>query len=116
MIFLIAYTIQKGRLPLAPWVSALIVGAVAYHTFINLAYAYVASFIALAMVAMIAGIFLLSKKELDPDQPRLSTTSIGLGLLLIGIFLTSQYDRAVVTSISDEIKHSRSIRDRLAKL
>ncbi len=95
MMFLILL-VQRWSLPLRPWLAVLIITLLGYHTAMQLAFSST-GFFAVALLALVSiAILAFTKFEFDPDQARIGSAFIPVGFLLLGLFLTAQYDRALV--------------------
>lgn len=109
ILFLIAFVVQKGKLPLGPWMTATLSLILMYHLVLNLAFAQINWGGIFALLIGSLSIFWMSKTELEPDQPRLPSLTIGLAACILGVFLMAYYDRSVVTFMDSELQRTQQL-------
>lgn len=109
ILVLAAYVVQKGKLPLSPWVSAALVVLFTYHLVLTLSFAQINWGGIFALLIGPLSIFWMSKTELEPDQPRLPSLTIGLATCVLGVFLMAYYDRSVVTFMDSELQRTQQM-------
>jgi hypothetical protein len=116
IIVLTLFALQRGTVPLKPWTTATGLFLLAYHVGLNLglsnAYNENILYFVIGAVALLA----VSQRPLEPDQPRLSSLTIGITSIIIGTVLTAQYDRGVQRSMENELKQTEQVRAEFAKL
>jgi hypothetical protein len=116
IIFLLIYIVQKGDQVLKPWTVALSIAAICYHTCLNLSFSHATLGISIATLVSICTVLGLSDRKLEPDQPRLAPITTGLAAIMIGMFLTAQYDKGMVKNLQEEVQQAGNLHDHLMNL
>lgn len=114
--FLVAFALQRGKMPLSPWMAGAGMLVLSYHCLINLAFARSGLPVAIGFIPAVVGILVVSHRKLEPDQPRLAPMAIALGAAIIGTFLVAQYDRGVATYFESEQKIRTELKAKLESL
>ena len=108
--FLLIYLMQRGKAGLSPWSTAVGVASVCYHTCLSLAYANMIFWPVVATAVLIGTIVVLADRNLDPDKPRIPTVSIGLGFVILGTFLFSLFNNAMILNMQEEQRIVEEVR------
>jgi hypothetical protein len=116
IIFMLTFVFQKGRSPLGPWTTAVAVLLISYHTILNISYHASTVEVFLGFFVSIAILMLVANKEPDPDHPRLSALTVGLGAVVVGCFLFAQYDKALTSALKSETENNARYRSEINKL
>lgn len=116
VIVLTLFALQRGTVPLKPWTTSIGFFLLAYHVGLNLGLSNAYNENILYFVIGTAALLAVSQRPLEPDQPRLSSLTIGITSIIIGTVLTAQYDRGVRRSMENELKQTQEVREQFAKL
>ena len=116
ILFFSMFAIQRGKMPLGSWTSAIGILGLCYQAAINLAFAPGNLLVLIGLVVGVAAILGMSQRRPEPDQPRLAALTFALGAVIIGTFLMAQYDRGVTTFFDLQKEEQAKLKERLAKL
>ncbi len=115
-LFLAIYSIQRRNPKLSPWTTAAALFVISFHMIENLALARGDLAVIAGFILSVSPVLCLTARPVEPDQPRWSTLAIGLVAVLIGSFVTTQYNRGMEMSMADEMKKTETMRTELARL
>lgn len=116
-LFLAIYAFQRRDPKLSPWTTAAALFVVSFHLMENMALAKAGYLMpGIGFLVSISAILSLAARPIEPDQPRWSSLAVGLVAILIGSFMTTQYNRGMEASMADEIKRTEKMRSEFAQL
>ncbi len=116
VIILLLFAMQRGTIPFKPWTTATGILLLGYHAGLNAA--LTSGFIqnTLWLVLAVATLVAVTRRPLEPDQPRFATITLGVASLILGTVLTTQYDKGIRSSMQDDRMQTEKVRAEFAKL
>ncbi|MEI8281099.1 MAG: hypothetical protein WCG75_01720 [Armatimonadota bacterium] len=115
-LYVILYLMQRGNMPLRPWPIAIVLLLAGYHFSIDLSLHTGHNEIHLGYFCLLVILYLMSQHEFEPDQPRFSLVTVGLGAAMLGTILVAQYDNGYKTAMESDLKQIETVRAKYANL
>lgn len=116
IIFLIGFVMQKGNTAIRPWTVAVLLLLAGYHFALNLGSMHLINESHLGFLCLAMTLFMLSKLEREPDEPRLQLVTLGIGAAILGTFFIGQYDKGLTTAMENDLKQIEQVREKFANL